>query len=168
MIQAKKFLKGDWLKREVFQPNLKYLRQGISFPQQPTRSCFDFENMAERFCEWAWMPFTLIPSQCRGPHVAVKSSAYPSGFRCIIYCLAGVNGQWERTHTYVRVNCQILTRGNQNIWMVSSVFTSVVFCWKHGGKVSWMSVNAVYLNSVAMSTFRRWKSVDESGSRWRY
>ena len=51
IIQAKKFLKGDWLKRVVFQPNLKYLHVGISFPWQPTRSCFDFENMAERFPE---------------------------------------------------------------------------------------------------------------------
>ena len=37
----------------------------------------------------------------------------------------------ERTHVNVRVNCQILTGGNQNIWMDSCVFTSVVFCWKY-------------------------------------
>ena len=28
---------------------------GILFPWQPTQSCFDFENMAERFPEWAWI-----------------------------------------------------------------------------------------------------------------
>ena len=39
---------------------------------------------------------------------------------------------------------------------------------KYGGKVSWMNVNVVHLNSVAMSTFRRWKSVDKKGLRWRY
>ena len=32
IIQAKKFLKGDWLKRLEFQLNLKYLHAGISFP----------------------------------------------------------------------------------------------------------------------------------------
>ena len=69
----------------------------------------------------------------------------------------------ELTRTYVRVNYHILTGGNQNISIVSCVFTSVVFCWKHYRKVSWMSVNAIYLNSVTMSTFRRWKSVDENG-----
>ena len=51
IIQAKKFLKGDWLKRVVFQRNLKYLHVGISFPWQPTWSCFDFENTVERFPE---------------------------------------------------------------------------------------------------------------------
>ena len=51
IIQAKQFLKCDWLKRVVFQRNLKYLHVGISFPWQPTRSCFDFENTAERFPE---------------------------------------------------------------------------------------------------------------------
>ena len=65
-IQAKKFLKGDWLKRVVFQPNLKYLHVGISFPYESTRLCYHFENMVERFLEWEWMPFTWIPSQC--PH----------------------------------------------------------------------------------------------------
>ena len=39
------------LKRVVFQPNLKYLHVGMSFPWQLTWSCFDFENMAERFPE---------------------------------------------------------------------------------------------------------------------
>ena len=34
IIQAKEFIKGDWLKRAVFQPNLKYLHEGISFPWQ--------------------------------------------------------------------------------------------------------------------------------------
>ena len=130
----------------------------------------------QRFPEWAWIPFTWIPSQC--PHFAVKSSTYPSGFGRIIYCLARGNRQYvvktpqphswmpwlcEWTHAYIRVNCEILTGGNQDIWMVSCVFTSVVFCWKYSGKVSWMTVNAVYLNSVAMFTFRRWKSIDENG-----
>ena len=135
-MEGKKFLKGDWLKRVVFQPNLKYLHAGISFPWQPTRWCFDFENMAERFPEWVWMLFTWIPSQC--PHFAVKSSPYPSGFGCITYCLARENGQWviktaqphswmkmalcEQTHAYVCVNCQILTGGNKKIWMVSCIF----------------------------------------------
>ena len=33
IIQAKKFIKGDWLKRVVFQSNLKYnLYVGISLP----------------------------------------------------------------------------------------------------------------------------------------
>ena len=40
-MQAKKFLKGNWLKRVVFQRNLKYLRVGISFPWQLLQSCFD-------------------------------------------------------------------------------------------------------------------------------
>ena len=31
IIQAKKFLKGDWLKRLVFEPNLKYLHVGFHF-----------------------------------------------------------------------------------------------------------------------------------------
>ena len=31
--------------------------------------------------------------------------------------------------------------------------TVLFWLWKHGGKFSWMSVNAVYLNSIAMSTF---------------
>ena len=48
IIRAKKFLKDDWLKREVFQPNVKPIcvHVDISFPWQPTWSC-----MAERFPE---------------------------------------------------------------------------------------------------------------------
>ena len=153
-------------KRVVFRPNLKYLHVVISFPCQPTRSCFDFKNMVERFPEWAWMPFTLIPSQC--PHFAVKSSTYPSGFGCIIYCLARENGQWvvktPQPHSWMklaalRANSHVRTRKLSNFdrrkskhFNCSCVFTSVMFCWKHSGKVSWMSVNVVYLNSVAMST----------------
>ena len=38
------------------------------------------------------MPFTWIPLQC--PHFAVKSSPQPSGFGCIVYCLARENGEW--------------------------------------------------------------------------
>ena len=82
----------DFDRLRNFYSNLKYLHVGISFPWQPMRSCFDFENMAERFPEWAWMLFTWIPSQC--PHFTVKLLPYPSGFGCIIYCLAGENGQW--------------------------------------------------------------------------
>ena len=63
----------------------------------------------------------------------------------------------EWTHAYVRVNCQMLTEENQIIWMVSCVFTSVVFCLKHGRKVSWISLNAVYLNSFAMCTISQVK-----------
>ena len=52
--------------RVVFQPKyLKYLNVGISFPWQPMWLCFEFENMAERFPQWAWMLFTWILSQCR-------------------------------------------------------------------------------------------------------
>ena len=47
-IKAKKFLKGDWLKRVVFEPNLKYLHVGISFLWQPIRSCFDFQTRWRR------------------------------------------------------------------------------------------------------------------------
>ena len=52
IIQAKKFLKDDWLKRVVFQRNLKYLSLDVSFPWQPTRSCFDFENMRKVFLNY--------------------------------------------------------------------------------------------------------------------
>ena len=39
-------------------------------------------------------------------------------------------------------------------YFISMATDAVVFWfWKPGGKVSWMSVNAVYLNSVAVSTF---------------
>ena len=51
IIQAKKFLKGDWLKGVVFEPNMKYLHVGILFPWQPIWLCFDFGNIVERFPE---------------------------------------------------------------------------------------------------------------------
>ena len=88
----------------------------------------------------------LLEFRCNCVHFQVKFSPYPSGFGCIIYCLARENGQWviktpqphsqiklaalrAKTRTYICINCQILTGENQNIWMVSScVFTSVVFC----------------------------------------
>ena len=47
------------------------------------------------------------------------------------------------------------------------------FLWIHFGrvlleifrKISWMNAKAVYWTSVTVSTFRRWKSVDENGLR---
>ena len=48
IIQANKFLKGDWLKQVIFQPNLKYLHVGISVPCQPLRTCFDFQTRWRR------------------------------------------------------------------------------------------------------------------------
>ena len=145
----------------VFQPNSKYLHIGISFQWQPT--CVDFKNMAERFPECVNAVYfnSVAMSTFRSEIVTIP-------FRLWLYYLLFSPRKWtmsrqdstihewnwrlcERTRAYVRVNCQILTGANRNIWMVSCVFTSVVFCWKHGGKVSWMSVNAVYLNSMAMS-----------------
>ena len=38
-IQAKEFIKVDWLKRVVFQPNSKYLHEGISFAWQQVPKC---------------------------------------------------------------------------------------------------------------------------------
>ena len=85
------------------------------------------------------MPFTWILLQC--PSFAMKSSPYPSGFGYIIYCLAKENWQgdikrlnhnhihewdWqlcERTHSYICVNCQILTGVNQNIIEWFSVYS---------------------------------------------
>ena len=87
--QAKKFLKGDWLKRVVFQPNLKYLHVSISMVPTDTVVFWFWKHGGK-----VWMPFTWILSQC--PHFTVKVSTYPSGFGCIIYCnkcLAGENGQ---------------------------------------------------------------------------
>ena len=164
-MQAKQFLKVDWFKRVVFQPNLKYLHVGISFPWQPRRLCF-----AKKFPEWANIVYfnSVAVSTFRSEIVNIL-------FRFWLHYLLFSLRKWtmtredstggfcERTHTYVCVNCQILTGGI--ISLVSCVFTSVVFCWKYSGKVYWMSVNAVYLNSVATSTFRRWKSVDENSLR---
>ena len=97
----------------VFQPNLKY-HLGMSFPWQLMRSCFDFENMAERFPEWAWMLFTWIPLQC--PHFAVKFSPYPSGFGCIIYSLAVENGEWvvetPQPHSWMKL---VALRANSRV-----------------------------------------------------
>ena len=138
----------------------------------------------KRFPKWAWMLFAWILLQC--PHFTVKLSPYPSGFGCIIYYLAQENGQWiiktPQPHSWIKLaNSCILAnlqanscismhkllnfnrRKIKHLNQVSYVFILVVFCWKHGGKVSWMSVNAVYLNPVAMSTFFRWKSVDKNG-----
>ena len=91
---------------------------------------------------------------------------YPSGFGCIIYHLARENGQDSTTtfmnetgsfaselmHMYCTMYAEILTGAN----CIHLITNLVMFCWKHGGKVSWMSVNAIYLNSIAMSTFCRW------------
>ena len=90
IIQAKKFLKGDWLKRVVFQRNLKYLHVVFHFHGNQGSCVLILKTWQKGFLN-AWMPFTLIPStlipsQC--PHFTVKSSPYPLGFGCIIYCLA--------------------------------------------------------------------------------
>ena len=50
-IQAKKFLKHDWLRQVVFQPNLKYLHVKITVSVVTEMTVFSFETMLERFLE---------------------------------------------------------------------------------------------------------------------
>ena len=122
------------------------------------------------------MPFTWIPSQC--PHFAVKSSTYPWGFGCIIYCLARENGQWvvktpqPQPHSWMklaalRANSRERTRKLSNFDRRKSKHLNGFLCIHFGRillkifrNISWMSANAVYLNSVHIS-FRSWKSVGE-------
>ena len=76
----KLFQNVQWLLGAVFEYKQIHFRQYVMV---------FFVASAKLFAEfpWAWMPFTWIPLQC--PHFAVKSSPYPSGLGCIIYCLAG-------------------------------------------------------------------------------
>ena len=139
-------------KRVVFQPNLKYLHVVISFPCQPTWSCFDFKNMVERIPERARMPFTLILLQC--PRFAVKSSTYPSGFGCIIYCSARENGQWvvKTPQPYswmklaaLRANSHVRTRKLSNFDRRKSKHFNCFLCI-HLGRVLLKTLRKGFLN----------------------
>ena len=110
----------------------------------------------KRFPKWAWMLFAWILLQC--PHFTVKLSPYPSGFGCIIYCLARENGQWviktSQPHSWIKlaalqanscIRMHKLSNFNRrkikHLNQVSCVFILVVFCWKHGGRFpewAWM------------------------------
>ena len=92
-----------------------------------------FVASAKHFAEFPWvgMPFTWIPSRCN-----VHVSQWKFRLRYLLFSqrkssrLRNHIHEWnwrlcERTHAYVCVNCQILPGENQNIWIVSSVFTSV-------------------------------------------
>ena len=81
IIQAKKFLKGDWLNEWYFQPNLKYLHYFISIA-------------TDTVLFWLWKhggKVSLISvnaiylnySMLQCPSFAMKSLPYPSGFDCI-------------------------------------------------------------------------------------
>ena len=127
IIQAKKFLKGDWLKRVVFQPNLKYLHEVFHFHgNQHGRVLIlktwqkDFLN--EREC--------CLLEFCHGTEMSI----YPSGFGCFIYCLAGENGQWvlknPEPHSWMklvalRANSRVCTRKLSNVdWRKSKHLNS--------------------------------------------
>ena len=155
-MQAKQFLKVDWFKRVVFQPNLKYLHVGISFPWQPRRLCF-----AKKFPEWANIVYfnSVAVSTFRSEIVNILFRFW---LHYLLFSLRKwtmtredstttfmneAGGFWERTHTYVRVNCHILTGGNISI--VSCVFTSVVFCWRYSGKVYNFEISlAVFMSNI--------------------
>ena len=87
IIQAKKFLKGDWLKRVVFQLNLKYLHAGISFPW-PTDAVL---SMAQKFLEC--MNAVYFNSVTMSTFRSEIVTMIPFRLGCIIYCLSGENGQ---------------------------------------------------------------------------
>ena len=83
-----------------------------------------FVASAKLFAEFprVWMPFTWIPLQYI--HIShLESSPYPSGLGCIIYCLAGENGELvvktPQPHSWMklaalRANSHVRTRKLSN------------------------------------------------------
>ena len=135
-------------------------------------SCFDFSQTLRKGFLNAWLiPFTWIPSQC--PHLAVKSLPYPSGFGCVIYCLAGENGQWVVKTPQFMNETGGFTRKLLNFDRRKLKHLNGFMCI-HFGRVLLKTCRKGFLNEreCCLLEFRRnvriSQSIDKNGWRWRY
>ena len=140
-----------------------------------------FVASAKLFAEFprVWMPFTWIPLQYI--HIShLESSPYPSGLGCIIYCLAGENGEWvvktPQTHSWMklaalRANSRVRTRKLSNFDRRKSKHLNGFLCihFRLGYKcchiINFYLIKLYRLLSLyEENTNLRWKSVDKNRS----